>query len=281
VCVCVCVCATLPHRCPTYPSPTHTPHPPDINACQSYGCGANAVCVDKPPPALNNADGRTCVCKEGYGGNPTSSCSGAQVLVVSVLVRIPHTHPRQTSTRAPLRPARTRAQAARTCHPPREGARRGASASVPTATSTTATTCAWVRLCHLWPVASAHPHPSPPQRALWATSASGALWPRATGRRSTRTARGPRRARPWRARVPRPSTRRRGPLRHPTACAAHSRFATNRLSTSRSRPRRRRTGCVRPQGCATPRSTRGRSWQARTASASAAPRRQTACWARS
>eukprot|EP00039_Didymoeca_costata_P009730 m.129675 g.129675 ORF g.129675 m.129675 type:complete len:724 (+) comp14583_c0_seq2:1690-3861(+) len=52
----------------------------DINACASTPCPKNSVCVDKPPPALNNKDGRVCSCDPGYEFKTT--------MVDSVMVEI-------------------------------------------------------------------------------------------------------------------------------------------------------------------------------------------------
>lgn len=41
----------------------------DINACASSPCDANAICIDKAPPALGDVSGRVCECKPGYSGS--------------------------------------------------------------------------------------------------------------------------------------------------------------------------------------------------------------------
>jgi len=42
----------------------------NANACDVAPCGDNADCVDQPPPALKQADGRTCTCRAGFSGAP-------------------------------------------------------------------------------------------------------------------------------------------------------------------------------------------------------------------
>jgi len=48
----------------------------DTNACTSTPCGVNARCSDKPPPAVGDAAGRTCICDAGYAGNHEAGCEG-------------------------------------------------------------------------------------------------------------------------------------------------------------------------------------------------------------
>ena len=46
----------------------------DIDACAGSGCGDNAQCLDKPPPAVDNEDGRSCECNPGYVLNNKGAC---------------------------------------------------------------------------------------------------------------------------------------------------------------------------------------------------------------
>ena len=52
-------------------------HCADINACTNNPCDANAACADSDAPALDNADGRTCTCNDGYSGDgEDGDCAG-------------------------------------------------------------------------------------------------------------------------------------------------------------------------------------------------------------
>lgn len=49
----------------------------DIDACVNNPCGPNQVCADLPPPAPDDASGRTCTCAPGFGdcnGSPSDGC---------------------------------------------------------------------------------------------------------------------------------------------------------------------------------------------------------------
>lgn len=49
----------------------------DVDACGIAKCGSNTYCIDKPPPAIGTAKGRTCYCEVGYdGSNPDLGCTG-------------------------------------------------------------------------------------------------------------------------------------------------------------------------------------------------------------
>eukprot|EP00041_Stephanoeca_diplocostata_P022160 m.525069 g.525069 ORF g.525069 m.525069 type:complete len:938 (+) comp21999_c0_seq2:92-2905(+) len=52
--------------CPGYNGPTCTNN---IDACASSPCGDYAVCIDNPPPAGGDANGRVCECSFGYEGD--------------------------------------------------------------------------------------------------------------------------------------------------------------------------------------------------------------------
>lgn len=47
----------------------------NIDACATNPCGANANCQDLPPPALGDAQGRTCTCQSGFEGNAETGCT--------------------------------------------------------------------------------------------------------------------------------------------------------------------------------------------------------------
>lgn len=47
----------------------------NADACVNNPCGANATCTDLPPPALDDANGRTCACNPGFTGDATLGCT--------------------------------------------------------------------------------------------------------------------------------------------------------------------------------------------------------------
>ena len=51
-------------------------HLSDIDACTNNPCTSNADCIDLPPPALDDQEGRTFICQPGYANYVV----GAQVL---------------------------------------------------------------------------------------------------------------------------------------------------------------------------------------------------------
>ncbi len=45
------------------------------DACVNHPCGANATCTDLPPPAPDDANGRTCACNPGFTGDAALGCT--------------------------------------------------------------------------------------------------------------------------------------------------------------------------------------------------------------